>query len=229
MQRNPFEILGVSESASRDELYAAYTQKRALYEEKRFNPGEEGAEACARLEEIEDAYNDACDILRERGYESFSSQSGSFYSETDDNRYSMDLDKAEAFIKSGQMDAAQKILDDCTSRSAKWHYLQSAIFYRKNWHADALKQLEFACNMEPSNTKYADAKTALETEMRAHTTEKGNSFYSETEKNGESVYSGPEADFRNARRGCTVCDCCNSLLCADCCCECMGGDLIRCC
>ena len=29
--------------------------------------------------------------------------------------------------------------------------------------------------------------------------------------------------------GCTACDVCNGLICADCCCECMGGDLISCC
>lgn len=29
--------------------------------------------------------------------------------------------------------------------------------------------------------------------------------------------------------GCNACDICNGLICADCCCECMGGDLIPCC
>ena len=29
--------------------------------------------------------------------------------------------------------------------------------------------------------------------------------------------------------GCSACDVCNGLICADCCCECMGGDLISCC
>lgn len=31
------------------------------------------------------------------------------------------------------------------------------------------------------------------------------------------------------RGGCNSCDMCSSLICADCCCECMGGDLISCC
>ena len=29
--------------------------------------------------------------------------------------------------------------------------------------------------------------------------------------------------------GCNGCDMCSGLICADCCCECMGGDLISCC
>ena len=28
---------------------------------------------------------------------------------------------------------------------------------------------------------------------------------------------------------CDACDMCSGLICADCCCECMGGDLISCC
>ena len=224
MQKDPFIVLGVSENVTQDELYRAYKEKRALYEDKRFEPGDVGAEACAKLEEIETAYNDARDIVRSRSYAA-EEDSGAFTQEGD---ASENLDEAERAVKENRMDDAQKILDNCTSRSARWHYIQSAVFYRKNWHADALKQLEFACNMEPGNAKYAEAKRSLETQMKAHTDEKENSFYSETEKNGEKVYSGPDASY-TGRRGFSVCDCCSSLICADCCCECMGGDLISCC
>ena len=224
MQKDPFIVLGVSENVSQDELYRAYKEKRAQYEDKRFEPGEVGAEACAKLEEIETAYNDARDIVRSRPYTAEEEK----YDKQTESDSSENLDEAERVVKENRMEDAQKILDNCTSRSARWHYIQSAVFYRKNWHADALKQLEFACNMEPGNAKYAEAKRSLETQMKAHTDEKENSFYSETEKNGEKVYSGPDSTYAG-RRGCSVCDCCSSLICADCCCECMGGDLISCC
>ena len=224
MQKDPFIVLGISENVSQDELYRAYKEKRAQYEDKRFEPGDVGAEACAKLEEIETAYNDARDIIRSRPYIA-EEERADRHAEGDNSE---SLDEAERAIKENRIDDAQKILDNCTSRSARWHYVQSAVFYRKNWHADALKQLEFACNMEPGNAKYAEAKRSLETQMKAHTDEKKNSFYSETEKNGEKVYSGPDSAY-TGHRGCTVCDCCNSLICADCCCECMGGDLISCC
>ena len=44
------------------------------------------------------------------------------------------------------------------------------------------------------------------------------------------VYGGynPNMNMNNAG-GCNACDVCNGLICADCCCECMGGDLISCC
>ncbi len=224
MQKDPFIVLGVSENITQDELYRAYKDKRALYEDKRFEPGDVGADACAKLEEIETAYNDARDILRSRPY----TKEEDIFAEDVTGSGSDNLDEAERAVKENRMEDAQKILDNCTSRSARWHYIQSAIFYRKNWHSDALKQLEFACNMEPGNAKYAEAKRSLETQMKAHTSEKENSFYNETEKNGEKVYSGPDSAY-TTRRGFSVCDCCSSLICADCCCECMGGDLISCC
>jgi molecular chaperone DnaJ len=34
---------------------------------------------------------------------------------------------------------------------------------------------------------------------------------------------------RNMGGGASACDCCSSLICADCLCECFGGDLIPCC
>ena len=45
------------------------------------------------------------------------------------------------------------------------------------------------------------------------------------QRNG--VYGGYNPATANS--GCSGCDICTSLMCADCCCECMGGDLIRCC
>ena len=36
-------------------------------------------------------------------------------------------------------------------------------------------------------------------------------------------------DTNGKGNGCSGCDFCSSLICADCCCECMGGDLIPCC
>ena len=43
------------------------------------------------------------------------------------------------------------------------------------------------------------------------------------------VYGGYNPNMNTNVGGCNTCDVCNSLICADCCCECMGGDLIPCC
>ena len=44
------------------------------------------------------------------------------------------------------------------------------------------------------------------------------------------VYGGYNPNMNmNKAGGCNACDICNVLICADCCCECMGGELIPCC
>ena len=50
----------------------------------------------------------------------------------------------------------------------------------------------------------------------------------------ENINSDRSGGYRTERKaedksGCSACNICQALLCADCCCECMGGDLIRCC
>ena len=63
--------------------------------------------------------------------------------------------------------------------------------------------------MEPDNAEYRNAYTAF---MRS-----GNPYQSSRRAANDTV------------GGCSGCDVCSSLLCADCCCECLGGDLVRCC
>lgn len=206
-------ILGVGENCTQDELYAAYRQKRDIYADMRFEPGEKGEEACAMLQEIEDAYNEANDIIASRYEIKYTGE---------------DLSDVDNAIKEGKLDEAQSILDNCANRTARWHYLQSAIFFRKKWAGDAYRQLEIACQMEPDNQQFQEAKRNLERHLKANTTSQENSFYNDSRKSeGERSYTDIHAT--RSPRGCTVCDVCSTLICADCCCECMGGDLISCC
>lgn len=211
MANNPFTVLGVNESVTQNELFDAYRELRNKYSNLRFSPGQEGADACKRLQEIEEAYNEASDMLRTRY----------------DISYSGDLGKVEEAIRAGRMNEAQEMLDADHNRTAKWHYLQSVIFYKKGWMSDSLKQLEFACNMEPGNTEYRTAYEKLTEKMRANSGHSDTSFYGGKKESERTYEHGPRQDTMG--RGCTPCDCCSSLICADCCCECCGADLISCC
>ena len=53
------------------------------------------------------------------------------------------------------------MLDSFDQRGAEWHYLQSVIFYKKNWINESKKQLEIAMSKEPFNDKYTNAYTKL--------------------------------------------------------------------
>ena len=76
---------------------------------------------------------------------------------------------------------------------------------RRGAYFDAQRYIETACRMDPGNEEYRQAQES----MRGYSASFGGG---------------------GARRDSTgVCDICSSLICADCLCECCGGDLIPCC
>ena len=93
-------------------------------------------------------------------------------------------------------------------RVADWHYLESLVLMQRGFVNDAMRELEIACQMEPDNQEYQKAKEMFNQRAAGF----GGHY-------GGAYQSG----------GCTVCDMCQGLICADCCCECLGGDLISCC
>lgn len=116
-----------------------------------------------------------------------------------------------AKLNSGRIDDAEMLLDGIPyqRRNAEWYYLKGTIQHRKGWLESALENFRKAEEMEPGNSEYEAAFNQLERESKG--------------------------DFRRNRQNedndgcCSPCNICSSLMCADCCCECMGGDLIRCC
>lgn len=215
MQKNSYLILGVSENATDIQIAEAYSRLRARYGEQRYKPGEEGSEAARKLTELDAAYED---IMIERKTRSASASGGLF-------------DEIEQLIKKGSLEEAQSRLDMVTERPAEWHYLQSIVFYKKNWYGDSKKQLEFACKADPNNTKYSDALLRLNNLM--NTGGGGGQSHGPTYGPGGANAGGPVPPPQQQQRqmggGCNELDCCTQLICADCCCEMMGGDLIACC
>lgn len=130
-----------------------------------------------------------------------------------------DFSEIERLIKDGSLDLAQEKLDDINDRSAEWHYLQSIIFYKKNWTNESKKQLEIAMNMEPYNSKYSTAYEKLKKKMEYNERQ----FRSGNANN----YSNQGANDYNQRQmggdGCgQFCECCATycvmdMICSACC------------
>lgn len=211
MSKDPFVRLGVSDSVTQNELYEAYKNERRKWESKRFAPGEEGEYACEQLDEIETAYREADEILRSRYYVTTA---------PDDT-----LKKVDEHLKRGRYEEAERLLNDYSERNAQWHFLYSIVCHAKKNEQEALEHLRMAVNLEPGNTQYSDALNNLEDRMNAHKRSYRESYDPYSNSGEGRTYR----DDVRPSRGITPCDCCSSLLCADCCCECMGGDLIACC
>lgn len=119
-------------------------------------------------------------------------------------------------INRGRFAEAAKELEGTPEhlRSAEWHFLMSIIHMRRGWTNDAMNELNTACNMDPDNREYQQMRENFQARARGY----GGAYY------------GPQGGRPQQQAGgCSTCDMCQGLICADCCCECMGGDLISCC
>ena len=146
MSKQYYDLLGVTETATDEEITARYEELKKKYSEDRFLEGEAGNEAAKMLNKIEVAYNE---IMTERREQRSAGDASSSYA------------KAEQYIRDGKINEAQAVLDEFNERPAEWHYLQSVVFYKKNWMNESKKQLEIAIQMDSSNEKYRTAYNKL--------------------------------------------------------------------
>lgn len=119
------------------------------------------------------------------------------------------LGQIRIMINQGRFAEAGTYLDYMppSERNAEWNFLKGCVLLRRGYYYDAQKYYETACYLDPSNVEY---RQALENFRNIRT-------------NRQQTYT------RGNDSSATACNICSGLMCADCCCECMGGDLIRCC
>lgn len=192
-----YKILGVNESDSDEVVLEAYNKLKDKYSRERFYEGEIGNDAARNLTKVENAYREITTFRKENANK-----------ESNDSM----LNKVELLIKEGNYTAAQNLLDEFDVRDAEWHYLQSVVFYKKNWYNESKKQLEIACNMDSSNTKYATALNKLKSNM-----EQNQSNFNRNNQNSANPQSDRQMGETN--ECCTFCAtwCCVDMLCSICC------------
>lgn len=203
MNKHNLEILGLSEGATAQQVEDAYLKLRAKYQEDRFLDGEAGNEAARMLTKISVARDELLAEIAEAG-QSAESEGSAFA-------------KVEELIKGGDLQEAQHRLDQFNERGAQWHYLQSVIFYRKNWINESKKQLEIAIRLDGENQKYKDAYKKLNEKMDYDASRSG-------APNSQGVYQGQtmNSDPNDQMGGsfCSTCvECCALNACINCLCN----------
>ncbi len=146
MDLENYQILQVDENATDEEITESYERLKAKYNEEKWQDGEAGNNAARMLTKLEAAYSEIMDERREK------------------RRNTSGANAFEAVanaIRSGDIASAQRLLDGFNERNAEWHYLQSVVFYKKNWINECKKQLEIALQLDPSNEKYRTAYDKL--------------------------------------------------------------------
>lgn len=203
--RNPYEVLGIKEGASEEEIKRAYRELVKKYhpDQYRDNPLSKLAEE--KLSEINEAYEYLMKKRHEKSNRSSWQGNNTGWSNTDSAGF---YNQVKMNINNGNISAAEELLNRAQNRDAEWHYLKGIIFLRRGWYNEAYSHIQTAVNMEPNNFEYKSTLNRLNMAGRNY---RENAF-------GRGYDRGPDL--------CQVCTC---LWCSDCCCECAGGDLIGCC
>ena len=206
MNKKNLEILGLSEGATAEEIEQAYSALKAKYMEDRFLDGEAGNNAAKMLGKIETARDELIAEINE------ATKADDAQAETGD-AYA----KVEQLIKDGNLQDAQRALDAFNERNAERHYLQSVVFYRKNWVNESKKQLEIAMRLDAGNDKYKEAYKKLSDKIDYDAGKNNNN------QNGGSVYEGQDMTYSGDNQMgdfCASCaECCALNACLNCMCN----------
>lgn len=193
--KNPYEILGVNEGASDEEIKKAYRELVKKYHPDKYVNNPLADLAAEKMKEINDAY----DTLTKGSNGGRSSHTENY----------TNFNAVRAAINAGNLAEAERLLNRMSERGAEWHYLYGVICLRRGFYDMARNHFDRACSLEPSNAEYQNARSSM--------------------NNGFNTYRNMGNANGYPTGGCSTCDMCQGLLCADCCCECMGSDLIPCC
>ena len=198
---DPYIVLGVDRNASDEDIKKAYRELARKYHPDHYADNPLSSLAAEKMKEINEAY-DA--IMNERRGKAGGNSSGAYTA-------SGEFKDVRDMINRGQIDQAQIVLDGVpiNKRNAEWYFLSGMVQYRRGYFDNAYSSFANAVRLDSNNPEYAQA-------------------FRNIQRRSAGNYGNPYRTYGNAG-GCDACDCCQGLVCADCCCECMGGDLIRCC
>ena len=205
---NPYEILGVKQGASQDEIKSAYRKLIKKYHPDQYgdNPLKDLAEE--KIREINEAY----DILSKQS----SSKTSSSYSSSNNNSstsnssYSsqnVSFQEVRNYVNSRNYSAAENTLNSINDRNAEWNFLYGIVMINKGWFDSGYSHIGKAVQMDPNNFEYRQTFNSLNKQANNYS----NQYYRTTRGNSQDA-----------------CDCCINLWCLDTLCECSGGDLIGC-
>lgn len=201
--KDPYIVLGVSRSDSDEEIKKAYRELARKYHPDNYVDNPLADLAQEKMKEINEAYES---IQRERAGGAQSKTYSEPFSGSSRSGYSSGpYADARSAINCGDLDRAEMILGSIVDRGAEWNFLMGSLSYRRGWMDEASRYFRKASALDPTNAEYRQAADYMARTGSQPFTQRSQSNVDE------------------------ICDICGKLWLADCCCECMGGDLIRCC
>jgi len=206
--RDPYQVLGIPRTATDDEVKKAYRMLARKYHPDNYAGSAQAAGSEEIMKEINEAYEAIQKERQGKASGSYGGASGSYHTYTSSGTTS--FYEVRRLISEGHYSDAELIIDStpASDRGAEWNYLKGCLLTQRGFYYDAMRYIEIACYLDPTNQEYREAKNR----MRMRSQNFGNTYRT-----------------ANTAGDCDLCSLCSTLICCDSCCECCGGDIIGCC
>ena len=171
---DPYQILGVPETATDAEVKKAYLNLARKYHPDNYHDNPLADLAQEKMKEINAAYEEINKRRSGRGSSAGSGSSyggyygdnrsgtGGYYQRSGYSGSSSVLQQVRLAINSGDLTRAEALLANYSDHNAEWNFLRGAICFRRGWMDEAKRYYETACQMEPGNAEYRQALNYME-------------------------------------------------------------------
>ena len=212
---DPYKILGVSPTATDDEVKTAYRNLARKYHPDKYRDSDLAEMAGEKMKEINAAYDEIQKLRSGKGggqgtaYGDRSYGGQSYGGPYGGQTYGQAHHSGNPYVTARQLINLRRVAEAAqvlstvpeAERGAEWHFLMGCIAVNRGHFVDAQSFFDTACGLDPENPEYRDARERL--------------------RNRSAGFGSGRATRTSS---CSCCDVCAAFMCADLCCD-MG----RCC
>ena len=168
---DPYQILGVPETATDEEVKRAYRELARKYHPDNYHDNPLAELAQEKMKEINAAYEEIAKMRSggrsggtSGGYGNYRGSTGGYqqqYSSQSSSGSSV-LQQVRIAINTGNISRAEALLANYSDHNAEWNFLRGAVCYRRGWMDEAKRYYQTACQMDPGNAEYRQALEFME-------------------------------------------------------------------